>query len=63
MKALLTINEPLDNVDIIGRITKSDLENKYDCVVYIPHSTRLGYVHFDIRAIDTGLSRIEINPN
>ena len=63
MKALLTINEPLDNVDIIGRITKSDLENKYDCVVYILHCTRLGYAHFDIKVIDTGVSTLEINPN
>ena len=65
MKALLTINTPLSNVSIIGRIKESDIKNNYDCLVSIPGHIvdLLNNVHFDVRAIDTGLSRIEINPN
>ena len=63
MKALLTIDEPLGFVDVIVRITRYDIERKYDCAVYIPHSTWVDYAHFDIKVINTGVLSIEINPN
>lgn len=63
MKALLTINTPLSNVSIVGRIKESDIEKKYDCLAFIPAHVmdHLQDVHFDVRVIDTGLSKIEIN--
>jgi len=63
MKALLTINAKLSNVSIIGRIKEKDIEKKYDCLAYVTADVMpyLQNVHFDIRAIDTGLSGIEIN--
>ena len=63
MKALLTINAPLSDVSIIGRVDCSTIEFNYDCVAFIPANIvpHLQNVHFDIRCGRSGLPKVEIN--